>query len=117
MYQNKMTINYGVNQLQILSLFTHNKIGHSSRSSSNNQRSKKTADQRCLLITILENGQKTNRQTKRKKKTEKETKRKKFKKKIENRKKTRRQKEKKVKRKKEKKTRRQKEKKRKRQID
>ena len=33
-----------------------NKIGHSSRSSSN-QRSKETADQRCLLITILENGQ------------------------------------------------------------
>ena len=38
-----------------------NKIGHSSRSSSNNQRSKKTADQRCLLITILKNDQKTNR--------------------------------------------------------
>ena len=33
-----------------------NKIGHSS-SSSSNQRSKETADQRCLLITILENGQ------------------------------------------------------------
>ena len=48
-----------------------NKIGHSSRSSSN-QRSKETADQRCLLITILENGQKTNRQTHKKKKIQKE---------------------------------------------
>ena len=34
-------------------LLTTNKIGHSSRSSSN-QRSKETAGQRCLLITISE---------------------------------------------------------------
>merc|ERR1712240_696998 len=39
-----------------------NKIGYSSISSSD-QRSKETADQRCLPITILENGQKTYRQT------------------------------------------------------
>ena len=35
-------------------IYTHNKIGHSSRSSSV-QRSKTTADQRCLVITISEN--------------------------------------------------------------
>ena len=50
-----------------------NKIGHSSRSSSI-QRSKATADQRCLIITIFENGQKTNRQTDKKKKRPKEKK-------------------------------------------
>ena len=42
----------------------YNKIRHSSRSSSN-KRSKETPDQRCLLITISENVQETNRQTKR----------------------------------------------------
>ena len=47
------------------------KIGHSSRSSSN-QRSKETANQRYLQITILEYGQKTNRQTHKKKKIQKE---------------------------------------------
>jgi len=56
------------------------KIGHSSRSSSN-QRSKETADQRCLLITISENGQKTNRKKrkiykKKKRKNEKKKKKK-----------------------------------------
>ena len=45
----------------------YNKIRHSSRSSSN-KRSKETPDQRCLPITILENGQKTYRQTDKKKK-------------------------------------------------
>ena len=51
------------------------KIGHSSRSSSD-QRSKETADQRCLLITISENGQRTDRQTHKKKKRKNEEKKK-----------------------------------------
>ena len=62
-------------------IYTHNKIGHSSRSSSV-QRSKTTADQRCLVITIFgkfsfpisiekKDGQKTNRQTVKKKKIQK----------------------------------------------
>merc|ERR1711973_1059713 len=60
-----------INQLMRI----QNKIGHSSRSSSI-QRSKTIADQRCLVITILENlafqfllkkdGLKTSRQIKRK---------------------------------------------------
>jgi len=53
-------------------IYTHNKIGHSSRSSSV-QRSKTTADQRCLVITISENlaiqRKKEKKQTDKKKKT------------------------------------------------
>ena len=55
-------------------IYTHNKIGHSSRSSSV-QRSKTTADQRCLVITISENlaiqRKKEKKQTDKKKKTAK----------------------------------------------
>ena len=49
-------------EVKLLSLIARFVISHSSRSSSN-QRSKETANQRCLLITISENGQETNRQT------------------------------------------------------
>ena len=53
--------------------YSINKIGHSSMSSSI-QRSKTTAEKRCLVIPMVGNGQKTNRQTKRKIQKEKKKK-------------------------------------------